>query len=81
MEEFDDIEQQIRKIIAETLQIDEEKIHKDSSISELGGDSLMALMLITSLETQFNITISDDDAIKINSFDSAAAVVKKLMNA
>ena len=81
MEEFDDIEQQIRKIIAETLQIDEGLIHKDSTIGELGGDSLMALMLITSLETQFNITISDDDALKINSFDSAAAVVKKLMNA
>lgn len=78
MEEFDDVELQIRKIIAEELQADEGEIRKDSTIAELGGDSLKALMLITALENHFNITIADEDAMKIKSFSSAADVVRKL---
>ena len=81
MEEFDDVERQIRTIIAEELQADENEIHKDSTIEELGGDSLKALMLISSLENHFNITITDEDAVKIRSFGAAAAVVRKLKGA
>jgi acyl carrier protein len=81
MEDFDDIERQIRTIIAEELQADEKEIRKDSTIAELGGDSLKALMLITSLENHFNITISDEDAMKIKSFSAAAAIVRKLKRA
>mgnify|MGYP001370458522 CR=1 FL=1 len=78
MEEFDDVELQIRKIIAEELQADEGEIHKDSTIAELGGDSLKALMLITALENHFNIAIADEDAMTIKSFGAAADVVRKL---
>lgn len=80
MEEFDDIERQIRKIIAEGLQVDEGRIRKDSTIEELGGDSLKALMLISTFETHFNISITDEDALRIRSFGAAASIVKKLMN-
>jgi len=38
-------------------------------------------MLITSLENHFNITISDEDAMKIKSFSAAAGIVRKLTNA
>lgn len=78
MDEFDAVELQIRKIIAEELQADEGDIRKDSTIAELGGDSLKALMLITALENHFNITIADEDAMTIKSFSSAADVVRKL---
>jgi acyl carrier protein len=81
MEEFDDIERQIRQIIAEELQADEAEIRKDSTIAELGGDSLKALMLIAALENHFNITITDEDAMKIKSFSAAAGVVRKLTSA
>ena len=80
MEQFDNIERQIRKIIAEALQVDEEKIHKDSTIEDLGGDSLHALMLISTLETHFNISITDENAITIKSFGAAASAVKRLMS-
>jgi acyl carrier protein len=80
MEEFDDIERQIRKIIAEELQVDEGEIRKDSTIEELGGDSLKALMLISSFENHFNVSITDEDAVKIKSFGTAASIVKMLVN-
>jgi len=79
MEMFDEVEQQIRKIIAEELQIDEQDIRKDSSIAELGGDSLKSLMIISALENHYDITISDEEAAGIKTFKSAADVVRKLI--
>ncbi len=77
MEDFDDIEQQVRNIIVEQLQVDVRNVTKDSTIDGLGGDSLKALQILSLFETHFNISISDEDAIKINSFKSAVEVVKK----
>lgn len=77
MEDFDDIEQQVRNIIAEQLQVDVRNVKKDSTIDGLGGDSLKALQILSLFETQFNISISDEEAIKINSFKSAVELVKK----
>ncbi|MDI6801179.1 MAG: phosphopantetheine-binding protein [Thermodesulfovibrionales bacterium] len=78
METFDEIEQQVRSIIAEELQIDEQNIHKSSTIEDLGGDSLKALMIISALEARFDINISDEDAVKIKSFPSIIEVVRRL---
>jgi len=77
-EDFDDVELQIRRIIAEELEVDEHQIRRESTIEELGGDSLRALMLVSALENHFNITITDEDAVKIKSFSAAAEIVRKL---
>ena len=79
MEKFSDLEQQVREIIAEQIDIDVSAVKKDSSISQLGGDSLAALQLLTVFENRFNITIPDDDAVKIDSFKSAVDIIEKLL--
>ena len=81
MDEFDDVERQVRQIIAEELQVGEADVRKESTIEELGGDSLKALMLITALENHFNISIPDEDAMKIKSFNGAVGVVRRLKSA
>ncbi len=80
MEDFDNIEQQVRSLIAEQLQIDEKEVRKDSSIAELGADSFIALNLLSAFETHFDISISDDDAVNIDSFKSAVNIIKKSLN-
>ncbi|HHT9106612.1 MAG TPA: acyl carrier protein [Candidatus Wujingus californicus] len=77
MNDLDDVEQQVRDIIAEQLQVGIQNIKKNSTIAELGGDSLKALQLLSIFETHFNISISDEDAVKINSFKNAVEVIKK----
>ena len=80
MEEFDDFEQKVREIIATQIDIDVSAVKKDSSIAELGGDSLVALQLLTVFENNFSISIPDEDAVEIDSFQSAVNIIKKQLN-
>lgn len=58
--------EEVKKIIAEELNIDEEKITMDSKlIDDLGADSLDAVSLIMAVEEKYNIQISDEVAQKI----------------
>lgn len=76
---MDDIFNRVKRVVAEELQVDEADISEESSISELGGDSLKALSIVSALEAEFNITIPDEDVMKINSIKTTAdAVLKNL---
>lgn len=58
--------EEVKKIIAEELNIDEEKITMESKlIDDLGADSLDAVSLIMAVEEKYNIQISDEVAQKI----------------
>lgn len=58
--------ERIKKIIAEQLDIEENKIEPDASFAEdLGADSLDTVELIMALEEQFEIEIPDEEAQKL----------------
>jgi len=60
------LEDKIKKIIAEKLCTDlEEIIPQASFVDDLGADSLDLVELIMSMEEEFDIEISDDDAEKL----------------
>jgi len=60
------VEEKVRKVIADTLGIKEEKITPESSIIDyLGADSLDTVELVMDLERKFRIEISDEDAEKL----------------
>lgn len=66
------IEERVKKVIAERLSVDEGEIKNESSfIDDLGADSLDLVELVMDLETEFDITIEDDQAEKITSVQSA----------
>jgi len=57
------VEDKVRKIIAEKLSVDiEEVIPEASFVDDLGADSLDLVELIMSMEEEFDIDISDEDA-------------------
>lgn len=63
---------QISKIIAEQLQIDEDQIASDASfMDDLGADSLDTVELIMALEEEFDLEIPDSDAEKIRTVQNA----------
>ena len=76
-----EIEKGVRRVISKVLMIDEVMIKNESTLSDLGGDSLAALGIISALEQEFNINISDEDAVKINSFSSAVNVLVEILKA
>lgn len=60
------VEDKIKKIIAEKLSVDiEEVVPEASFVDDLGADSLDLVELIMSMEEEFDIDISDEDAEKL----------------
>jgi acyl carrier protein len=67
-----EVEDRLRKIIAEQLGVDESQIVPGASFAkDLNADSLDLVELIMSIEEEFGIEISDDDAEKIQTVDDA----------
>ena len=70
------VEEKVKKIIAEKLSVDiEEVVPEASFVDDLGADSLDLVELIMSMEEEFDVEISDDDAEKIVTVKDAMAYV------
>ncbi len=65
-------EDRLKKIIAEQLSVSEDEVVPEASfIDDLNADSLDLVELIMSLEEEFNVKISDEDAEKIRTVQDA----------
>lgn len=71
--------EKIRNIIASQLNLPMEKVLPTSKIVEdLGADSLDIVELLMSLEEQFGITLSDDQAAQMKTINDIAQVISSL---
>jgi acyl carrier protein len=65
-------EERLKKIIAEQLSVSEDEVTPDASfIEDLNADSLDLVELIMTLEEEFGVKISDEDAEKIRTVRDA----------
>ncbi len=72
------LEDKIKKIIAEKLGADlDEIVPKASFVDDLGADSLDLVELIMSMEEEFDIEISDEDAETLLTVNDALEYVVK----
>lgn len=72
------IEERLRRIISEQLGVDESQVTPSASFEEdLNADSLDLVELIMSLEEEFSIEISEDDAEKIRTVGDAMEYVRE----
>ena len=73
-----DIFEKVRKIIADKLDIEPDKISPDASfLDDLGADSLDIVELIMELEEEFNLEIPDEDAEKIRTVADAVTYIEE----
>ena len=62
----EDVKGKIKKIVADHLGIEEEKVTEEASfIDDLGADSLDTVELVMAFEEEFGSEISDSEAEKI----------------
>lgn len=71
------IEDKVKKIIAEKLSVDIDEIVPEASfVDDLGADSLDLVELIMSMEEEFDIDISDEEAEKLVTFKDVIEYIK-----
>ena len=71
-------EERLKKIIAEQLSVSEDEVTPEANfIDDLNADSLDLVELIMSLEEEFNVKISDEDAEKIRTVQDAIDYIGK----
>jgi acyl carrier protein len=67
----------VKKIIVEQLGVDESEVTADAHfIDDLGADSLDTVELILSFEEEFDISIPDEDAEKLETVGKAVEYLK-----
>jgi acyl carrier protein len=74
---MENIEQRVKKIVAEQLGVNETEVKTESSfVDDLGADSLDTVELVMALEDEFECEIPDEEAEKITTVQQAIDYVK-----
>ena len=72
------VEDKVKKIIAEKLSVDlTEVVPEAHFVDDLGADSLDLVELIMSMEEEFDVEISDEDAEKMATVKDAIAYINE----
>jgi acyl carrier protein len=71
------VEERVKKIVAEQLGVKEEIANDASFVDDLGADSLDTVELVMALEEEFECEIPDDEAEKITTVQQAIDYVEK----
>lgn len=71
----------LKGIVTEQLGVDEEEVTPEASfVDDLNADSLDLVELIMSLEEEFGLEISDEDAEGIKTVGDAASYIEEHQN-
>lgn len=71
------VEERVKKIVAEQLGVKEDITTDASFVDDLGADSLDTVELVMALEEEFECEIPDDEAEKITTVQQAIDYVEK----
>ncbi len=69
--------EQIKKILVEQLDIDEDIVTPDTTIEDLGVDSLDLVEAVMTIEDTFNIKIEDSDLESLKTVNDFVSYVEK----
>ena len=76
-----DIEQEIRKIVAEVIEKDPNEINPDAQfVEDLGMDSMMALEILAAIEKKYKVVIPEDMLPKFTTLNQTTTLVKQIIN-
>ncbi|MCB9890061.1 MAG: acyl carrier protein [Planctomycetes bacterium] len=74
------IEERVKKIVCEQLNVAEEKVTNDTSfVNDLGADSLDMVELVMHFEEDFEMQIPDEEAEKIQTVGDAIEYINGKM--
>ena len=72
------VEERVIEIVSEQMGVAKDQITKDTSfVNDLGADSLDTVELVMEFEEEFDITIPDEEAEKIQSVGQAISYIEE----
>lgn len=75
------LEEELRQIIAFVIEIEPEKVTSDARfIQDLGMDSIKIVELVVAIEQKFKICIRDEELPKIATLRQAVELAKKIIS-
>ncbi len=81
MADVAEIENKVKKIVAEQMGVSEEEITRDTSfVNDLNADSLDTVELVMELEEEFELSIPDEEAEKIQTVGQAIDYIQAHLN-
>lgn len=75
----DELTDRVLRVIAATQRIPVETVTPDKSFEELGIDSMDGVNILFALESEFNISIPDEEARRILTIGGMVAGVRQLV--
>ncbi len=73
--------EKIKAIIVDVLNVEENDVRLETTfVDDLGADSLDIFQIVTGIEDEFNIEISNEDAEKIVTVGDAVEQIKNAIN-
>ncbi len=74
----DEIEQKVIEIVSEQMNVDKSEITRETSfVNDLNADSLDTVELVMEFEDQFELSIPDEEAEKIQTVGQAIDYIKE----
>ena len=77
----DELIERVRKVIATSKRIPEERVTIDSAFEELGIDSMDAVEILFALENEFDISIPDEEVKSVRNVRQMVEGVERLLAA
>ena len=73
-----DIQDRVKKIIIEQLNVEEEQVTPTAHfVEDLGADSLDNVEMVMAFETEFEMEIPDEDTEKITNMQEAVSYIQE----
>lgn len=77
---FENVEKEIKSIIADVSGVDEEEITPDSNLAnDLEIDSIRAIEIVVAIEKKYKVSIRDEDIPNINTPRQIVELTKELL--
>lgn len=75
------LENELKSIISEIVEINLNKITPDANfVEDLGMDSMMALEILASIEKKYKLRIPEENILKLTTLNRTIEIVKKFLN-
>ncbi len=73
--------EKVRDIIVDILQVSPDEVTTETRFSDLDADSIDLYEIVTEISNEFDIEISDEDAMAIETVGDALEKIRSTMNA